>query len=264
MKTKSLTTDSDFLTNNHNFKWKRLSVFLGMAGSALASYLLAVPYRGVSFLRVVQISMTILGALAGRARVALVWIRPLVNSVTINNRIYAGLVMVSIVAPLSACVHMFLDKDAVVEGWYYYSNFYLFLVLGPYFFCLSIITAAFLWIPPIEKRIKFSQKDIKFQLTRILAIPFGLIAGKILWLLQVTSHEEFHQLPSFLSVIAGLVIGYLIIRILDYLVWRQEHAMNALIDSLEGLFSIPDMDHKQRTELAKPYWQELRKFHSKY
>lgn len=234
-----------------------------MLGCACASYLSGVPYLGACFSAVVR-SLTQSRARAGQVGVALAWISPLIKSATINNRIYAGLVLVSIVAPLSSCVHLLFDKDVEIVGWYYSSNFYLFLVLGPYFFCLSIVTAAFLWIPPSMKRIKFSQRNIQFQITRLLSIPFGLITGKIIWLLQVTSHEEFHQLPSLLSLVAGLVIGYVVMRILDYLIWRQEHAMNALIDSLEGLFNIPDMDPKQRTDLAKPYWDELRKFNSKY
>lgn len=253
----------NFLINNHIRKWKQSNAFSVRLGCVLSSCLSAASFLGAFCLRVARISTMIHRVLAGLARAIPASI-PMAKSTITNNRIYAGLFMVSIVAPLSACVHMFLDKDAEIVGWYYFSNFYLYLVLGPYFFCLSIITAAFLWIPPASKRIKFSRKGISFQLTRLLSIPFGLITGKIIWLFQVTSHEEFHRLPSLLSVCGGLVIGYAVIRLLDYLVWRQEHVMNALIDSLEGLYNIPSMDNQKRNELAKPYWQELRKFHSKY
>ena len=242
--------------------WEKLSDFLKTGGYALVSYLLAVPSLTVCCLRDVLTSMMTLRVRAGLAGASRAWTA--MANCTINNRIYAGLILVSIVAPLSSCIHMLFDKDSQIEGWYYFSYFYLYLVLGPYFFCLCIIAAAFLWIPPKTKRIKVSQRSIKFQLTRILSIPFGLIVGKIIWLLQVTSNGEFHQLPSLLSLAAGIAIGYVAIRILDYLVWRQEHAMNALIDSLEGLYNLPNIDHVQRTELAKPYWKELREFHSKY
>lgn len=235
-----------------------------MFGCALLSYLLVAPSLTASYMLPALIRLRQSFAPAVQVLIAtLALTKALVRSSVINNRIYVGVILVSIVAPLSACLNMLFDRKDKIEGWFYDSYFNLFLVLGPYFFCLCIVTAAFLWIPPSSKRIKFSQRDIKFQITRLLSIPSGLIVAKIIWLINCTSNEDFDRLPSLAYLSIGLVIGYVIIRALDYLVWRQEHAMNALIDTLQGLYQI-DIDSKEREAMSAPYWKELREFHSKY
>ena len=190
--------------------------------------------------------------------------KPLASSITINNRIYGGLILVIIVAPLSACIHMLPGmKDLVSKEWFYECWYNLFLVLGPYFFSICVVLTSFLWLPPISKRIKFSKKSISFQLTRAFSIPLGYCIGKIVWLIFCDTNADFERLGNPLFFVGGAVIGYVALRVLEYLVWRQEHVMNALIDSLQGLYKI-DIDPIEREKMAAPYWNELRQFHSKY
>lgn len=251
--------------NQQPLKWKQLKRPLITSGSGLLSFLSELYSRSVCFLRGVQTHLTTRRAHVVQDLHAIpASIKPLVKSAILNNRIYVGLGLVTVVGPLSTCIQMLPGmKDLVSKEWFYECWYNLFLVLGPYFFSASIVLAAFLWIPPVSKRIKWSQKDIKFQLTRALSIPLGLIIAKIIWLIFCDSNADFEALPHWSFLSGGLVIGYVAIRFLDYLVWRQEHVMNALIDSLEGLYNL-DIDHKMRTDMAKPYWKELREFHSKY
>lgn len=258
-----------FLTHTikHKPLWKRLKEFLTTVGCAFASYWLAVPSHSQSYYQGAVMILRKSFAPVAQAALAIHARTKAVRSTIINNRIYAGLVLVVIVAPLSACIHMLpgmKDNPVSVEVWFYQVWYNLFLVLGPYFFSMCIILAAFLWIQPVNKRIKFSQKPVSFQLTRALSIPFGYCIGKIIWLIFCDNNDDFERLGHWSFFAGGVVIGYVLFRMLDYLVWRQEHAMNALIDTLEGLYKAPNIEHEQRNKIATPYWQELREFHSKY
>jgi hypothetical protein len=122
----------------------------------------------------------------------------------------------------------------------------------------------FLMVPPVTRRIKFSKKHISVQLTRLFSLPAGLIIGKIVWLIFCTSNEDFDRILPWHFALGGLAIGYVFIRSIEYLIWRQEHVMNALIDSLQGLYDIKGMDEDTRRQMAAPYWKELREFNSKY
>lgn len=257
------------LFNKPLLKWSRIKNILVGAGLGLLCSLLGLSVHTAFFFGPVLLilwTMVKNSALVARVQRAIHAVKsPLASSVTINGRIYAGLVLVGVVAPLSACIHMLPGmKDLVSADWYYECWYNLYLVLGPYFFSLCIVVAAFLWIPPKTKRIKFSQKSLSFQLTRLLSIPAGYIIGKIVWLILCDKDEDYEALGHWSMYVGGVVIGYVIIRVLDYLVWRQEHSMNALIDSLEGLYRRVEIDFKTRDEMAAPYWKELRQFHSKY
>jgi uncharacterized membrane protein YcfT len=269
---KPLTQNRIFLSD-YKFqplqRWK-LNDYLKTSGSGLRCWLSEVRLHTRHYLLLAQKSRlmtllirvgTVLAALVARA--IPVSTRALIQSAIINNRFYAGLILVVIVAPLSACIHALPGMKDKVNGDWFYENYHdLYLVLGPYFFCICIMIAAFLWVPPKTERIKISRKHVSFQITRALSIPLGLVFGKIVWLICCTNNEDFDLLfhPIFLL---GTAISYPIVRLLEYLVWRQEHAMNALIDSLEGLYRL-DIDKKEREKIAAPLWRDLRQFNSKY
>lgn len=263
------TTFLNFYKHIQQPQWKQLNDSLKALGCVLLSWLSGVPLLTQSYLlhvcRIFLMRMNLVLA-ALEVRATLVSIKALVKSAIINNRVYVGLILVVIVAPFSTCIHMLPGmKDLVSKDWFYQCYYNLYLVLGPYFFCVCIVIAAFLWIPPVNKRIKFSRKSISFQLTRALSIPLGLVIGKIIWLTFLCdSNDDFERLGHWSVFAGGIVIGYATILVLDYLVWRQEHVMNAHIDSLQGVYSIKDLDHETRDKMAAPYWNELRQFNSKY
>lgn len=261
-----------FSTHNNQslHKWKNLNEFLVKLGLALSSYWLAAPslmvcYFGAAWSKMNLFLRTIRAHVVRVQPVTRASMHLPVRSGIVNNRVYVGLVLVIIVAPLSACIHMLPNmKEVVSEEWFYKCWYNLYLVLGPYFFCLCIVIAAFLWIPPSAHRIKFTKKDLSFQLTRALCIPFGYIIGKIVWLICCDNNEDFERLGHPLFFLGGIIIGYITFLFLEYLVWKQEHVMNALCDSLEGLYKIQDLDCNTRESMAAPYWKELRQFNSKY
>lgn len=269
MKTPTVISKPNFLNegvnNKTHYEWRRLGSFLRMVMCGLPYCLPEGQSLGAYFssgARMIWAGIRVHAAQVPHAFLA--WIKALANC-AINNRIYAGLGLVVIVAPVSACIHMLPGmKELVSQDWFYKNYYNLYLVLGPYFFCLCIVMTAFLWIPPTVKRIKFSKKALSFQITRALSIPFGLIVGKIVWLIFCDSNEDFELLGNPLFFLGGVIISYIAFRVLEYSVWRQEHAMNAIINSLEGLYNTPGFTEEQRRELSAPYWKELREFHSKY
>lgn len=249
-----------------SLRWRGLRSFSETATCALQYLLLGAHYHTAFYFTLAQqktrAMVPVLAALVPPAFLA--WIKAVANC-AINNRIYGGLGLVVIVAPVSACIHMLPGmKELVNKDWFYKSYYNLFLVLGPYFYCLCIVLAAFLWIPPKMQRIKFSQRELSFQITRALSIPFGLIVGKIVWLIFCDSNDDFELLGNPLFFLGGVVVSYIAFRVLEYSVWRQEHAMNAIINTLEGLYNTPGFTEEQRREMSAPYWKELREFHSKY
>lgn len=255
-------------------QWRNLNDYLKTSGSALWCWLLGAPSHGQHFLWSLphalknrslmnRLKTFVLAALA--VLVIPVSTRALIQSAIINNRIYIGLFLSIIVAPLSACIHVLpgMGTEIHIEGWLYENYRDLFLVLGPYFFCLFILISVFMLVPPTTERVKFSKKHVSFQITRMISLPMGLVIGKIIWLSLCSTNEDFDVLFHPVFFLGGLV-SYPLIRLLDYLVWRQEHVMNALIDSLDGLYNKVDIDAETKLKMAAPLWRDLRKFNSKY
>lgn len=241
-------------TTNYYLKWESFLTVSGFAVRSFFYWLLAQLQSSIS-----DFKMTV------RVAQAQPVIRSVKRSIPLsNNRIFIGLSL-GLVSPLLTCVHMLPGmKEEVSKEWFYGNYHDLLLVEGPYFFCAAICFVAFVLTPRIEKRIKFSRWNLKIQLTRFLSIPAAFFITKIIWLFNIETNDQF---DTFLVPapywIAGLIIGYSLIRALDYLVWRQEHVMNALLDSLEGLHQI-DVDQATLKEKSFPIIQELRQFNSKY
>jgi hypothetical protein len=265
----------NFYKHRKPLQWKKLKEFLTTSGSVFRCWLLGACSHGARLLSSLRLVLnkiqyqtlktrliTVLVALGHR--VIPVSTQALIQSAIINNRFYAGLILVLLVAPLSACIHALpgMKEEIHVEGWLYENYHDLFLVLGPYFFALCIVFTGFLWVPPKVQRIKFSKKHISIQLTRAWSVPMGLIIGKIVWLICCTNNEDFDVVFHPIFFLGG-VVSYPVVRLLEYLVWRQEHVMNALIDSLQGLYKL-DIDPKEREKMAAPLWNDLRQFNSKY
>jgi hypothetical protein len=185
-------------------------------------------------------------------------------SITVNLRTYLGWCLVG-VSPAAACVHMWFDRNEKIEGWYHESYFHLFMLLGPYLFCLVVLLGVYLIIPEQkENTIKVFKKSLRYQTTRLMAYPIGFCVGKLIWFYYTTSNEQYWNLPTLSFFAVGLAVAYLTLTQLDYWTWKKFHAFDGIVKSLEGLYNSPHLDSQTKIEKGKPYWKELREFHSKY
>jgi hypothetical protein len=210
-------------------------------------------------------SMTILRlALVNKVHAFLALTKALALSTTSSGRIYAGLLLI-VTSPLAACIHMMFDKSDSVS-WlveYHQNYFHLFNLIGPWLFTLVVCFGLFLILPRVVKTWKVFKYTLQVQLTRILSIPIGFVSGKVVWLVQTTSNEDYWSLPGWSYTVVGVSVGYMIIRSMDYFIWKQFHALDALLDSLVGLHQI-DIPAEALREKAAPIIQELKQFHSRY
>jgi hypothetical protein len=185
-------------------------------------------------------------------------------SITVNLRTYLGWCLVG-VSPAAACVHMWFDRNEKIADWYHESYFHLFMLLGPYLFCLVVFIGIYLVIPPAkEKTIKVFKRTLHYQTTRLMAYPIGFAIGKIIWFIQTTSNEQYWDLPTVSIFAVGLALAYLTITQIDYWTWKKFHAFDGIVSSLNGLYDSPYIENRDKIELAKPYMKELKEFHSKY
>lgn len=144
-----------------------------------------------------------------------------------------------------------------IENW-----FHLFNMIGPYLFCLVVLSGVCLLIPPRQHTFKVFKVSLPVQLTRMMTIPIGFCAAKILWLCSVESNDDFWTIPGWSFCVAGLAFGYSFYRAIEWLTWRKFHAYDGLIATLEGAMNAylpPEIKSKM-----EPLIHDLKQFNSKY
>ena len=144
-------------------------------------------------------------------------------------RVIIGLGLLVWVAPYADTFYTRLDPNDKVsaEVWYYQSYNWLFLCLGPYLKgILNIIGIYFIFVQ--KSKIK----------TYVLAFPMMYDIGKIIWLLQVSNHDEYNSVPPDLFNLYGLATGVFLIGMLDLLSFWLFHRVHAVWARLNGLRKI--------------------------
>ena len=178
---------------------------------------------------------------------------PLTISSQVNRRIYVGLGLMGVVAPLSSCFYMVFDRMAFDETWYHANYFHFFLLLGPSFFILFCLMGTFLLFPQGSMR------------AYLLAIPAGFTIGKILWLALVTSNHEFYRVVPQSFLLHGISISLVLFITLDWFTWRKFHREDAFEARLDSLATNADhFEDAKFKSMFKSVWREKKEFQSKY
>lgn len=176
-----------------------------------------------------RLRLRVLAALAGA-----------VNSSAIAKsfpRVFVGLVLLTIVAPYADIFYTRLDFNDRVspDVWYYESYHWLFLCLGPYLKAVFQTLALYL--------IFSVRGNLIFALFAAYSLMYDI--GKILWLLQVTNHEEYKALPTNWFLCYGFMAGLFLVAILDRLTYWVNHRTEAIKRRLRGLRNIVDKTDPQ-------------------
>jgi len=238
----------------------RIAFGIGYLASRLWSFFQAQRFSFMDALTMKKIQPP---AFVGRVQVAgLASMKALALSSTVNLRVYLG-VLVMAASPAAACTHMLFDRDDVIVGWYHRSLFDLFMLWGPWLFALMVVLSFFLLLPEKHKTFKLYKWSLKAQLTRLACYPLAFIIGKIIWLYRTTENADYWSIPNFSYLAVGLLFAYVMVRTIDYFIWKAFHAMDGLLCSLEGLHKI-DLPADVLREKAAPIISELKQFHSKY
>lgn len=157
-------------------------------------------------------------------------VRPVIHAMvqTVNRRIFIGLVLIGVVAPVAGSFYTFLSHETVSEGWYYLNWFNLFLVLGPPLKNVFFAWGVFYLFPQGAKR------------AWIIALPMGEEIGKILWLLSISNNEQFWSVAPWHVYVTGISLAIFLLTVAEIFTFRYHHRQLKYKATFEGLYNVVD------------------------
>lgn len=236
------TTFLNFYKHIQQPQWKQLNDSLKTLTSELVFWLSGLRLHGDSISQSLN-QILIRGRVVQGASASLL---ALVKSTVANKRLFVGLVLMGIVAPLSGCIYMLFDQTVKIEDWYYLNNFYLFLVLGPFIKDVVICIGVYHAFPNKSKR------------ALLLAVPMGFSIAKIIWLYTINSHDEFYSIPPGHIVFVGILVSVVILMSIEWFAWRWAHRTRAFDSRLDGLDNIVDEDSISDSQFRSMFRQVYR------
>lgn len=211
------------------------------------------PERGLSMQIIRKKVLALVSNVGSAGKGALVGLAALILSIGANNRIYAGLVLMGVVAPLSSCFYMMFNRFDVDKVWYHVSYYYLFFLLAPSLFVLACLIGVWLLFPRGSKR------------AYALVVPTGYTLGKILWYIQVSSNEEFHSILPISFVGLGCLISFFFFVALDWLAHNKFHRKDAFDARYDGLAEVAgDLEPAKVVSMLKSIHREKKAFQKQY
>lgn len=187
------------------------------------------------------------GVLAGLHALAMV------SNNTINTRIFVGLGLMGVVAPLSACFYMLFDRVDFVQGWYHVNYFHLFFLLGPHLFLFFCLAGCFLLFPQGGKR------------TYMLAVPLGYNIAKIIWLTMASSNSDFWAVVPASLILIGVLISLVLFLAFGWLAQNKFHREDAFKARINKLCELADeFDDAKFKSMAKTVYREEKAFQNQY
>jgi hypothetical protein len=169
----------------------------------------------------------------------------LMMAATVNHRIYVGLVIMFVVAPLSYCWYALFDRALHIHGWYHVNYFHLFFLIR-FQIAFSVFLIGLYHFLPKEPRVK------------ILAIPLGFLFMSIAVNVMATSNADIWRIADLSLWAAGACLSMVIFYASDYLTHRKFHQADAFekrfdtIAQAEGMLPLDKigsmflMTHKER------------------
>jgi len=177
----------------------------------------------------------------------------LVNSTTVNKRIYVGLVLMLACAPLSYCSYALFEKDAPqLEGWFHYNHFHLFFLIR-FQIAFSVFFIGLYHYLGKSRRVK------------ILAIPLGFLFMSIAVNVMAESNEDIWRIANLSLWGAGICLSLTIFYGLDYFAWRKFHRADSFEAREKGLYQIAyDVDPEKFRSMVMETWRQKNEFNTKY
>jgi hypothetical protein len=253
---KPLTQNRNTFLSIYNLQtplqWKKLNDSLKMAGRSLRCWLLSLSSHGKLFL---PNRIPNLRAVAVAVKAAVTTLDVLVLSVTTNKRLYVGLVFIGVIAPLAGCSYLLFDRTVLDREWYHLNNFYLLLLLGPFITGVFICIGVYHLFPNGSKR------------AFLLALPMGYLMGKIIWLYQIKSNDEFYELTPVHIILVGVLISIVLLISIEWLEWRWAHrtrAFDCRLDSLDNIVNEESISDAKFRSMFRTIYNEKKNFPKEY
>jgi hypothetical protein len=184
----------------------------------------------------------------------------------VNNRLYAGLFLLLVVAPFTSCIYTFFDSSvgfpispdilrAVREGnppegfWYYVNWYYFFISICPHLFTVTSLVGIFLLFP------------VRHVPSYGIAAPLGYEVSKIIWLSTVESNAEFNQLVPLSILLSGVLLTVIVMLSARFWMDRKFHKYDGIMARIIGLIDAPGIDPDTRKKHMKTVFSELKNIH---
>ena len=184
-------------------------------------------------------------------RAVLTGLVALEQALRLQQRVRLALIILMVAAPLSSVAYLLFDETPHDLTRYYVNDHYLFYVLCPRIYELLNFIGIFLLFPEGKKRAYF------------IALPFGLTLAKIIWLCQVSTDAEFHQIVPSYFIVAATLLGTVILFTINWLTHSLYHRFDAHIARIIGLMKI-NIDPLQKQAMIEKELTELKNFHHQY
>jgi len=226
-------------------QWKQLNESLKTLGSELVFWLSGLRLPGSYIL------LNHLRNLVAAGKVAATGLHAVVLATSANKRLYVGLGFMGIVAPLAGCMHLLFNKTIIDTTWYHLNNFYLLLLLGPFITGVFICIGVYHLFPTGSKR------------AYALALPMGYLIGKMIWLYQIQSNEEFYQIAPLSVILVGILLSVIILFLSDWLAWRWAHrtrAFDARLDSLDNIVDEESISDAKFRSMFRQVYKDKKAF----
>jgi hypothetical protein len=193
---------------------------------------------------------------ASALKVMFVGLNALVNSASVNTRLFSGLAIAGVMAPGASCLNLFFDRKADLDfSWYHVNNYYLFTALGPYLSMAFLVAGLFLILP----------KNFKAQYWLSPFMGYPII--KVLTMIVCESNDQWNAglfyygwLPMTLSVVT---IGLVILLGIDHFTWRKFHKHDGLVARMDGLFKTP-FKAEDKEQLLRKTWEDYKAFQNEF
>lgn len=186
------------------------------------------------------------------ARAGLVAINLTLSS---NKRIFLGVILLLVVAPLSGVLYQLFDDSVEDEKWFYLNYYQLFFQLGPYFCICLCLLGATLFLPQDSVRAYF------------FLPPLGFYIAKILWLCMVRSNEEFAQfltIVPYYFLFTSFLVGWVLIFTFNWLTSLHFHKIEGTKARIIGIIDAPGITAEDKVRIAQDEIQKLRAFQANY
>jgi hypothetical protein len=172
---------------------------------------------------------------------------------TANSRVYVGLGLMGVVSPLAGVAYLVFDRTAIDVEWYHLNYFHLFFLLGPYLSLLIILIGIFLLFPRGCKR------------AFAMVLPTGFVLAKILWLISVTSNQEFWQVVPASFVMLAMLMSAALFLMINWLTWTQFHGKDSFEKREMGIKQIAyDVDAEKFRSMVMETWRNKYYFNTKF
>lgn len=170
-------------------------------------------------------------------------------AVSTSKRIYLGLFLILVVAPLSGVTYQLFDITHIDYAWFYRTYYDFFLVLGPYFCICICLVGATLLLPQDSKAAYF------------LLFPLALYIGKIIWMIGAETNEEFNafwQIIPYYFFLTGAIIAFILHITFNWLMSLHFHKREGTIARILGIIDTPGLTDTERITIARQEKQNLK------